>query len=42
MNIMSAEVMNKADNRRANPWVLVLLFGIAIAFFVASFFVLSR
>jgi len=33
---------NTEDNRRAKPWTLIILFGIAIAFFVASFFVLSR
>ena len=39
---MSTNVMSKLDNRRVNPWLLTLLFGIAIAFFVASFFVLSK
>jgi len=30
------------EKQRANPWLVVILFGIAITFFVASFFVLSR
>ena len=34
--------MEMTVKRRANPWLLVVLFGIAIGFFVASFFVLSR
>lgn len=34
--------MDMTEKRRANPWLVAFLFGIAIAFFVASFFVLSR
>lgn len=34
--------MEMTEKPHANPWLVALLFGIAIAFFVASFFVLSR
>ncbi len=30
------------EGTKPNKWVLALLFAIALAFFVASFFVLSR
>jgi len=30
------------DNRRPKFWTLIILFGIALGFFIASFFVLSR
>lgn len=39
---MMSSMSETNDNRRAKTGTLVILFGIALAFFVASFYVLSR